>query len=397
MANNSKDHPQVKMHKGWLIVYNMCLAIFLSAGLVAIIAYASSMPSENYLKVQQDEKINQATPAYSESKDSQDGSDNRNNPPVSARDLHAKLHDFVRKYQGNPSDAKKEFKEELLEFLKGIQYKPSLDETGFKDKFDAFLKDNSYEHSQSVSELEFVNKLRDFLLVNQATLVRKELQDSSNERTYRFVFIYTLAAMFVGGAIGGILCNLCGSNLIAFLNNNQNNPSPSEIDFNDKLLCFIEEFQKNTFETQKEFKEELLEFLKCNQYIPTQREEGFKNKLHEFLEKYSYKSSQSVQDLKAFKNKLLEFLIGNRSPKSAIALYLRPFTGAVTGLLAFFVGNLLETSLSIDATQKGWETLPGRLPYVAVAILAGYASPEFMTRLKKLAQTMFSETDKNKG
>ena len=247
MTNNSKDHPQVKMHKGWLIAYNMCLAIFLSAGLVAIIAYAPSMPSENELKVQQDEKINQATPAYSESKDSQEGSDNRNNPPVSARDLHAKLHDFVRKYQGNPSGTKKEFKEELFEFLKVIQYKPFLEERGFNGKLDAFLKDNSYEPAQPDSEKEFVNRVSAFLIDNQAGLVNSELKDSSNERTYGFVFIYTLAAMFVGGAIGGILCNLCNDNLIAFLNDNQNNPSPSEIDFNDKLLYFMREISRKSF------------------------------------------------------------------------------------------------------------------------------------------------------
>ncbi|MDR4498744.1 MAG: hypothetical protein MRK02_12620 [Candidatus Scalindua sp.] len=64
----------------------------------------------------------------------------------------------------------------------------------------------------------------------------------------------------MGGAIGGILCNLCNDNLIAFLNDNQNNPSPSEIDFNDKLLCFIEKYQKSTSETKKDFKEKLLEF-----------------------------------------------------------------------------------------------------------------------------------------
>ncbi|MDR4497896.1 MAG: hypothetical protein MRK02_08265 [Candidatus Scalindua sp.] len=134
------------------------------------------------------------------------------------------------------------------------------------------------------------------------------LKDTQDNGTYRFIMVATLVAMFVAGATGGILCNLCNDELIAFLKTNRNNP-----------------------------------------------------------------------------------------PMSATDLYFRPLKGALTGLLAFFVGNLFVTSLSIDATQQSWVTLPGRLPYIAVAILAGYAAPEFMYRLKEVAKTLFSAKDMDKG
>lgn len=83
---------------------------------------------------------------------------------------------------------------------------------------------------------------------------------------------------------------------------------------------------------------------------------------------------------------------GGRFPiRLKIPFYIRPLTGAVTGLFTFFVGNLLVTSLSVDAAARGWESLEGRLPYIAIAILAGFAAQEFMERLKALARTLFSE------
>lgn len=131
-----------------------------------------------------------------------------------------------------------------------------------------------------------------------------ELKDGADNSTYRLVIIATLVAMFVAGAAGGTLCNLCNDSLLAFLKGNSKNESESEIDF-----------------------------------------------------------------------------------------YLRPLRGALTGLLAFFLGNLLVTSLSINATEQSWATMAGRLPYIAVAILAGYASPEFMYRLKEVAKTVFAKND----
>ncbi len=131
-----------------------------------------------------------------------------------------------------------------------------------------------------------------------------ELKDAAGNSGYRLVVIATLVAMFVAGAAGGTLCNLCNDNLLAFLKGNPKDKSESEIDF-----------------------------------------------------------------------------------------YFRPLRGAVTGLLAFFLGNLLVASLSINATEQSWATMTGRLPYIAVAILAGYASPEFMYRLKEVAKTVFAKED----
>jgi hypothetical protein len=75
--------------------------------------------------------------------------------------------------------------------------------------------------------------------------------------------------------------------------------------------------------------------------------------------------------------------------------YIRPPTSAMTGLLTFFLGHLLVTSLSVDASKEGWADLPGRLPYIAIALLAGFAAQEFMERLKALARTLFGENFRN--
>ena len=71
--------------------------------------------------------------------------------------------------------------------------------------------------------------------------------------------------------------------------------------------------------------------------------------------------------------------------------YVRPFTGAMTGLFVFFVSHLLVTSLSQQPTVH-WRYLEGRLPYVGLAIIAGFAAQEFMQRLKEVAKTLFSES-----
>ncbi len=58
-----------------------------------------------------------------------------------------------------------------------------------------------------------------------------ELKDAADNTTYRLVIITTLIAMFVAGAAGGILCNLCNDNLLAFLRGDHTESSQSEIDF----------------------------------------------------------------------------------------------------------------------------------------------------------------------
>jgi hypothetical protein len=83
---------------------------------------------------------------------------------------------------------------------------------------------------------------------------------------------------------------------------------------------------------------------------------------------------------------------GGRFPaRLKLPYVIRPITGALTGLLTFFVGNLLVSTLSVDATTRSWVTPEGRLPYIAIAILAGFAAHEFMERLKATAITLFSE------
>jgi hypothetical protein len=82
---------------------------------------------------------------------------------------------------------------------------------------------------------------------------------------------------------------------------------------------------------------------------------------------------------------------GNFPTRLCVPFYVRPITGAVTGLCTFFVGSLLVNSLAVDSASGKWENLPGRLPYVALAFLAGFAAQEFMQRLKEVAKTLFSE------
>jgi hypothetical protein len=69
--------------------------------------------------------------------------------------------------------------------------------------------------------------------------------------------------------------------------------------------------------------------------------------------------------------------------------YARPFIGAVTGVLVFFVGYLVASSELVNGATSAWTTLSGRLPYLAIAILAGFASHEFMQKMKEVAETLF--------
>jgi hypothetical protein len=61
----------------------------------------------------------------------------------------------------------------------------------------------------------------------------------------------------------------------------------------------------------------------------------------------------------------------------------------MTGLFAFFVGHLFVTSLS-EGPANSWLYLEGRLPYIGLAIVAGFAAQEFMERLKEVARTLFN-------
>jgi hypothetical protein len=72
-----------------------------------------------------------------------------------------------------------------------------------------------------------------------------------------------------------------------------------------------------------------------------------------------------------------------------IPFYIRPITGALTGVFTFFVGHMLVSSLSSDGLN--WVSLEGRVPYIGLAFLAGFTAQEFMQKLKDVAQTTFSK------
>jgi hypothetical protein len=78
-----------------------------------------------------------------------------------------------------------------------------------------------------------------------------------------------------------------------------------------------------------------------------------------------------------------------------LPFYTRPFVGAITGMIVFFIGTLLTNALSIESTNLGWTSLIGRIPYIALALLAGFASREFMERMKEVVRTMFYEEKQN--
>ena len=78
-----------------------------------------------------------------------------------------------------------------------------------------------------------------------------------------------------------------------------------------------------------------------------------------------------------------------------LSYYLRPVAGGVSGLMAFFLLLGGALTLNIGATSMSWATLQGRMPYVALAILAGYGSHEFMLKLKDLAESVFALSKKS--
>jgi hypothetical protein len=79
-------------------------------------------------------------------------------------------------------------------------------------------------------------------------------------------------------------------------------------------------------------------------------------------------------------------------PSSFFVPYcVRPWMGAGSGLIVFFVLSFLNTALS-NSNGLAWTTLSGRIPYIGLALLAGFGSPEFMERLKETAKAAFSNS-----
>ncbi|MEJ2535697.1 MAG: hypothetical protein P8048_01330 [Calditrichia bacterium] len=64
----------------------------------------------------------------------------------------------------------------------------------------------------------------------------------------------------------------------------------------------------------------------------------------------------------------------------------------------FFIllGGALSLNLGSNTNTSGWMTFSGRMPYIAIAILSGYASQEFMQKLKEVAKTLFEVKDSDK-
>ncbi|MCI1278639.1 MAG: hypothetical protein LKG23_06615 [Nitrospira sp.] len=66
--------------------------------------------------------------------------------------------------------------------------------------------------------------------------------------------------------------------------------------------------------------------------------------------------------------------------------YIRPLAGALTKVFTFFVGHLLGASLPFDG--QNWASQEGRVPYINLTFLTGFAPQEFMQQLKQAAQTI---------
>lgn len=73
-----------------------------------------------------------------------------------------------------------------------------------------------------------------------------------------------------------------------------------------------------------------------------------------------------------------------------VPYYIRPFSGALCGMMFFFLSSFFAASLTNNgASDLGWETFAGIFPYAGIAFIAGYASQEFMERLKEIAKAVF--------
>jgi hypothetical protein len=75
-----------------------------------------------------------------------------------------------------------------------------------------------------------------------------------------------------------------------------------------------------------------------------------------------------------------------------LSYILRPIAGSLTGLIAFFLllGGALTFTTQDITKGAGWATFAGRMPYLAVGLLAGYSSQVFMMKLKDIADAVFA-------
>lgn len=80
----------------------------------------------------------------------------------------------------------------------------------------------------------------------------------------------------------------------------------------------------------------------------------------------------------------------NRLPHYLCVPYMiRPFTGALCGLFAYFVLNIIVTAVTVEELSAVEIKFKGLITYLGIAMIAGVASQEFLERLKASATTLF--------
>lgn len=72
----------------------------------------------------------------------------------------------------------------------------------------------------------------------------------------------------------------------------------------------------------------------------------------------------------------------------AIPYLVRPFTAGICGLFIYFVLSMVITSITLVPVAEGIG-FQGTVSYIALAIVSGFGSQEFMERLKEVAITLF--------
>ena len=87
-------------------------------------------------------------------------------------------------------------------------------------------------------------------------------------------------------------------------------------------------------------------------------------------------------------------------PLFTLSYLLRPVAGGLSSLVAFFL--LLVGALGFSYSHDpvggaGWTSFDGRLPYLAIGILAGYSSQVFLLKLKEVSDATFSTRERDNG
>lgn len=88
---------------------------------------------------------------------------------------------------------------------------------------------------------------------------------------------------------------------------------------------------------------------------------------------------------------------GNYKESFNLTYYFHPISGGISGLIVFFLllGGAITLNIGGD-NNSSWATFSGRMPFIAFALLAGYGSNAFMSKMKDLADTLFSPPGSNR-